>query len=253
MHARWGIGVASFAFTASLLGAVPAAAQSDTTPPRLVSLSVSPNTVDASSAMTSFTVTAVITDDLSGVSYEGDSTPSDVASFAALYSPSGNQYVIGCPCFSHTAGDTYTQTLTVPQYAEEGIWRDWSIYLQDEAGNWTRVYEDAMLLSGINAAVGVTSYDTSYSRTITLNLSSRRASGNVHATLASTCFWFVPVSVEKRTASGWKKVRSTLAAYDGHYSVRIRTPGKYRATATEFAIGTPTITTCSKASAVKKS
>jgi hypothetical protein len=232
---------------------LPAAAQSDTTPPHLVSLSVSPNEIDASSSSVDIVITAVITDDLSGLSYEGDSTTGDYTSAAQLYSPSGNQFVTGCPCFMLVSGDTYTQTLSFPQYAEEGIWKDWSFFLADEAGNWVYVYDNNLMAAGINQAVGVDPFDPSYSRTISLKLSKTTATGYVDADLASSCFWFVPVLLERKTSSGWKRAGSTLSLYDGYYKFRIKKAGKYRATATEFGLGTPTLTTCSKASATHRS
>jgi hypothetical protein len=234
----------------ALLGAsTPAAAQEDTTPPTLVSLSVSPTVVDVSSSAQTVTVTAVITDDLSGVCADGDSTCTHATS--SIRSPSAEQSVLlGYPVA--VSGDTYTLSGTIPQYAEEGIWKDWSIQLTDKAGNMVVLDEADLLALGINAAVGVGSFDATYARTISLFLSRRRASGFVDSDTQSTCFWYVPVTVERKTASGWRTVRSTIADHLGFYSVRIRKFGRYRATATAFDLGTPTITTCERAAARKR-
>lgn len=150
------------------------------------------------------------------------------------------------------SGDTYTFSATILQFAEEGIWRDWSIQLTDKAGNMVVLDEADLLILGVNAAVGVGTIESSFSRTITLRLTRRRASGYVRSDLASTCFWFVPVNVQRKTSSGWKKVRSTLADYQGYYSVRIRKAGRYRAIATTFGLGTPLITTCAAATARRR-
>jgi hypothetical protein len=245
--------VAFVLFVLSALAfSLPASAVEDTTPPTLVSLTVSPTSVDVSASSQDVTVTAVITDDLSGVSYVNDPTPSDVPSFVFLYSPSGNQSTQGDTNFRLSSGNTYTATMTIPQYGEQGVWRDWDVYLQDEAGNFTRVSEAQMLASGINAAVGVGTVNLSYPRTISLSLTRHRASGNVRSDTPSTCYWFVPVSVQRKTDSGWKKVRSTLADYQGHFSVKIRKTGRYRAVADSFGLGTPPITTCQTATAKKR-
>lgn len=228
-----------------------AAAQSDTTPPQIMSLTISPTEVDASSSSVDVTVTAVITDDLSGVCSYGDPCGSTVAPSAAqLYSPTGSQYVEAD--LQLVSGDTYSDTATFPQYAEEGVWKDWSIYLSDKAGNYTFIHEDDLISAGINQAVGVDPFNASYSRTVSLKLTSTKAAGTVHSDVESSCFWFVPVILERKTQSGWKKVGSTLSLYNGFYRIRVHKPGRYRVTATEFGIGTPTVTTCSKASASSK-
>ena len=114
--------------------ALPAAAQLDIAPPELVSFSVEPTQIDASSSSVAVVVTAVITDNLSGLSYEGDGTPDGYTSNASISSPALDQIVIGCPCFTRVSGDTYTQTLTFPQGAEAGIWKDWNLYLGGSGG-----------------------------------------------------------------------------------------------------------------------
>ena len=44
--------------------------------------------------------------------------------------------------------------------------------------------------------------------------------------------------------SGWKKVGSTLSGWSGGFSFHITKTGKYKATATDYGLGTPTVTTC---------
>jgi hypothetical protein len=233
---------------AVLATSMPAAAVSDTTPPQLVSLSVTPNQVDASNSDQLVTVSANITDDLSGVCAQGDSCPAGTSQ-VQLFSPSGQQQAV-TGFFAIVSGDSYTATVTLKQYAEEGIWKDWHVWLFDKAGNYVVLDEYDLLRLGTNVAVGVGTFDASYPRTISLRLSRTKASGYVQSDVPSTCFWFIPVLLERRTSSGWKKAGSTLSLYDGYYRVRINKPGKYRATATEFGIGSPTLTTCSKVSAV---
>jgi hypothetical protein len=225
---------------ASLLlgfGVVPASAVSDTTPPSLVSVTVSPGAIDVSNSSQDITITAVITDDLSGVS-----TDSNVE----VDSPSGDQGWY--EYFDLISGDTYSATITIPRYSEAGIWRDWYFELWDNAANSTVFDGYELLQQGINIAFGVQDFADSYSRNISLKLSRTRAAGYVNATLASACFWYIPVTLERKTASGWRKIGTQLSSFMGHYSFHIRKAGKYRTTAEEFPLGTPTVTTCLKAS-----
>lgn len=217
-------------------GTAAAQAQSDTTPPQLVSFTATPTQVDPSSASQTVTVSAVIRDDLSGVSSESN---------VEIYSPSTNQWTYGF--FDQVSGDTWVTTLTIPQFAENGIWRDWRFFLEDSATNLAVVDEYDLLRAGMNVAFGVGSYESSYARSISLRLGRSTASGRVSAALESTCFWFVPVRLQRRTAAGWRQVGTTLSSYRGAFSFKIKREGRYRATATSFGIGTPSLTTCANA------
>lgn len=222
----------------ALLGMeVPAHAQSDTTPPSIHSMTASPTEVDASTSSQSVTVTAVITDDLSGVSTN---------SSADVYSPSGNQWTYGF--FSLVSGDTYTATIPIPQFSEDGVWRDWEIYLEDNVGNLSVVNEYELLVAGINVAFGVSPVEDSAGRTMAFRVGRTRVSGHLDSSIASACFWYVPIKIERRTRSGWRQVGSGYTSFHGGFSRHITKEGKYRATASEFAIGTPTLTTCARVS-----
>ena len=201
---------------------------------------MSPTQVDAASGPQEVTVTAVITDDLSGVSLE---------SAVELYSPSVAQWTYGF--FNQVSGDTYAATIPIAQYAEQGIWRDWIIELVDNAGNYAVLNEYDLMTRDISMAVGVGSLDAAYARVITLRLTNKKAYGDLTAELESSCFWFVPVLLERKTSSGWKRAGSTLTSYDGTYKIRIGKDGRYRATAAEIGLGTPTLTTCSRAAATR--
>lgn len=224
------------------LGAVPAQAQSDTTPPSIHSVTVSPTEIDASASSQNVTVTAVITDDLSGVS-----TNSNVE----VYSPSGNQWSYGF--FNLVSGDTYSATIGIPQFSESGIWRDWYFYLEDQVGNLAVVDEFELLMAGINVAFGVAPVEDSAGRTMSFRAGRRRVSGHLDSSLASTCFWYAPITIERRTRLGWKQIGEGLTSFHGDFSLRIRKPGKFRAIASEFAIGTPTLTTCARVSKTARS
>jgi hypothetical protein len=99
----------------------------DTTAPTLVSLSFTPQSVDVSSAAQTITVTAHITDDMSGVQH------------AEIYfsSPSNAQHAMNS--FALTAGTatdgTYQATITIPKSAEAGTWKLTRVNLLDQASN----------------------------------------------------------------------------------------------------------------------
>lgn len=162
------------------------------------------------------------------------------------YSPSGDQWTYGF--FNLVSGDTYTTTIVIPQFSESGVWRDWYFYLEDNTSNLAVVDEYELLVAGINVAVGVDPIEDSYGRTMSLHVGRTKVSGYLDSSLASTCFWYVPITIERRTKLGWKQVGGSLTSYQGGFSLHIRKSGKFRATASEFAIGTPTITTCARVS-----
>lgn len=221
----------------------PASAQTDTTPPQLVSFSIAPDIVDDTTNQT-VTVNAVITDDSSGVWEDTQ---------VQLLSPSGDEEVYAF--FEPNGVDSYMAVLTIPAFSEAGIWKDWNIWLIDNYDNEVLLEYDDLLARGLNLAVAVGSYDTSYPRSVSLKVRGTRASGVVESDPASTCSWFVPVSLQRKTKTGWRKVDTTLSHYQGDFSFYINQPKKvpYRAIAAEFGIGTPSLTTCEKASIIRQS
>jgi len=120
----------------------------DTAPPTLTALAVSPSAVDVTDAPQTVTVTATITDDLSGIPTDGG----DIT----FESPSGNDAAFGF--FERTSGDEFTASVTIPQSAESGLWRPAgfeAIYLADEVGNFVLLDESDLLSMGFNVAVAV--------------------------------------------------------------------------------------------------
>lgn len=210
----------------------------DTTPPSIHSMTVSPTELNTPVSAQTVEVTAVITDDLSGVS--------TVNSSADVFSPSGNQQTSGF--FQLVSGDTYSATIPIPQSSEIGVWRDWHIRLKDDAGNLTVVDEHELLVAGINVAFGVGPVEDSVGRTISFKVGKASASVHLDSSVASTCFRYVPIKIERKTRSGWKKVGSGYTSFQGGFSRHVRKKGKYRAVASEFAIGTPGVTTCARVS-----
>ena len=114
----------------------PSMAQSDVTPPTLVALSFGASSINVSSAPQMLTVTATITDDLSGVDY----------GYITFVSPSNQSFTGG---FYRTSGTDlngqYQAAVSFPLFVEAGTWNA-SVYLQDNAGNHV-TYSAATLAS----------------------------------------------------------------------------------------------------------
>ena len=113
---------------------------SDTTPPVFESVNLSGNVFDISNSDVSFDVTALITDDLSGVSgFE----PGDYgASYLQWVSPSGEQTVWASLDDSTGNGNNFVfrEDVILPQYAEIGTWTLNYVSLYDNVSNHTWEY-----------------------------------------------------------------------------------------------------------------
>jgi len=132
-----GLGIIAFIVEEPLEGGL-----SDTTPAELVELSISPSSVDASAGPVNVTVTARITDDLSG---NGDYTTQ-----MRFMSPSGNQFVDAIFTEDYRiSGDmldgVYEYTMTIPQYAESGVWVANYFLSYDNVGNIQYYYYDDLV------------------------------------------------------------------------------------------------------------
>ena len=107
----------------------------DDTPPQLTDFSFTPTSIDTSASDQEITVTAHITDDLSG-----NSGARGVYSFVRFSSPSEQQYgnatFIDGTRISGTALDgVYQDSFTLPQFSQCGTWKVSLLRLIDEAGN----------------------------------------------------------------------------------------------------------------------
>ena len=109
--------------------AIQVTGAADTTAPQLVSLSISPTTVNVRYQPQAVTFTAHITDDLSHYTW----------GLITITSPSGSQSLSNespATLFSGTSLDgIWTFTITIPQSSETGTWKVTQIHLQDVAGN----------------------------------------------------------------------------------------------------------------------
>ncbi len=218
-----------------------AAGKTDTTPPKLVALSVSPARIDITSGGQDVRVTATITDDLSGFAY----------GYVSLYSPSGHQHVGGD--LQSITGDEYATTLNFAQGAEPGVWAYWSLDLQDADHNHWLVEERKMISLGINAAVGVGSFDASNSRSFArLQLyppaAPNAARGHLVRDTTSPCSSHIPLVLQRQVENRWRLIGRTYSEWGVYdFAWKRKTPGTYRLIAPVFPIGTPTLTTCLRA------
>jgi hypothetical protein len=112
-------------------------AQTDTDPPHLVSLAITPATINVSSGDQQLVATVHLTDDISGLAGEGIG-PTQVR----FRSPSRNQFVdfIFRPEYNQVSGTpldgVYVDTATIPKYAEAGDWTLSYFLVFDDAGNY---------------------------------------------------------------------------------------------------------------------
>jgi hypothetical protein len=107
-------------------------ARSDTTAPRLESMTITPSTIDTSAGPQTVTVTLHITDDLSGVAANGIAEMS-------FFGP-GNQQVFaffheGTQVSGTALDGVYTTTVTVPALSAKGTFSIDRLIVADNAGN----------------------------------------------------------------------------------------------------------------------
>ena len=119
----------TIALSALLMTSAVALGQtSDTNPPQLVEFDFNPKMIDVTAGPQNVTVTARITDDLSGA----------FGFWVVFTSPTGNQFHQGF--VFRTAGTeldgTYSGTVEIPQYVESGTWEASVFSLGDGAGNF---------------------------------------------------------------------------------------------------------------------
>ena len=115
----------------------------DTTPPALQALSWTPTAINSASAAQQITVTARVTDDLSGLSYPSSSM------IVAFVSPSGQYLYTYATRISGTAQDgIYSGVLTVPALSESGVWTA-SVEVWDDVRNLHNYFRDQLAALGL--------------------------------------------------------------------------------------------------------
>src|SRR5579863_3716080 len=155
-----------------LFAALPLLAQQDTQPPVLTALSFTPTQVDTTSTSASVSVTAQLTDDLSGVTY----------GYLVFYSPSG-QHSVGA-YLNLTSGTnlngTYTGTAVFPAYTEPGTWTA-LVTAYDNAGN--ELYDSTAQLQSLGFP---TNFQFGATTSVTLTSSASSATYGQPITFNST-------------------------------------------------------------------
>jgi hypothetical protein len=143
---------------AVLAPALLSAQVSDTTPPTLLSFTVSPSSINTTLSAQTVTVTAVIVDDISGV--DSNNTLENRVLTVTAYTPSGiprgTSFLspLGPP-----SAHTYSADAPFPQFSLSGTW-NYGIHMQDNAGNMltlTPPQIQALGLAGSSTSVQVTS------------------------------------------------------------------------------------------------
>jgi hypothetical protein len=140
----------------------PASAQiSDTSPPHLVTLNFAPNAVDVTGGSQSVTVTATVTDDLSGT----------CCVWVQFVSPSGQQrQPLNFLFLSRSAGTAldgvYQGTFQMPRFSESGTWKVSSLQFQDNAGNFSNLTTNNLVSLGLPTDLVVTSTPDSQGPTV---------------------------------------------------------------------------------------
>jgi hypothetical protein len=130
------LAAAGFPTTLTVIDANP-----DVEPPQCTAVTMSPSSVNVSSAAASITVDLALTDNVSGISQIFNRiSETGLTSDFRLTSPSGNQRrFLTIRSFQLISGTitngTWRATLDMPQYSEPGVWKLTSLTLQDEAGN----------------------------------------------------------------------------------------------------------------------
>jgi hypothetical protein len=120
-----------------------AAEMSDTTPPQLESLAISPTVIDTSSNSQTILLTVRLTDDLSGFAAPEPGAPFLAGAWAEFTSPAGDVdspilYVSFSPAMRVSGDDfdgIYTNALIVPRFSRTGNWTLLEFYVSDAVGN----------------------------------------------------------------------------------------------------------------------
>ena len=123
------LGYASGFTNGGLTETPPPSGAGDSTAPSLTAFAISPTTIDTSTGAQAITITATITDDLTG----------NANSNGIFRSPSGEYASVNFDSTHRTSGTaqngTYTATVTLPQASEQGTWTLQDLILNDQVGN----------------------------------------------------------------------------------------------------------------------
>jgi IPT/TIG domain/Bacterial Ig-like domain len=184
----------------------------DEAPPALAGLSITPSSVNVASSSQTVTVSANITDDLSGV-----------ASASVVFeSPNGKQVTAGGE-FSKVSGTEtngiYESVITFNQFIQSGTWRVRAVSLRDNVGNEATLSATQLEAKGFPATVKVSSSDDSEAPALagltispsSVNTTSSSESVTVTAEITDNLSGFDHGSVVFESPSG--KVITNIASF----------------------------------------
>jgi hypothetical protein len=112
----------------------------DENAPHVVSVTISPSSIDTSASAATVTVTVHAVDDLSGLAINGFAEP--WMQYGVYFLSPSQQMVEGKLRFvSGTERDAiFEATMTVPRYSEQGTWRLNQVSVRDNALNWNYLH-----------------------------------------------------------------------------------------------------------------
>ena len=116
----------------------------DITPPTLISLDISPASIDVSTSFKYVNFTIAATDDLSGWYY----------GCVSFVSPNGQQHRSGCVV---PPGASRTGSIFFPQYSQAGNWSVEYLYLYDNSGNGRFLYPADLVAGGFSTSLQISS------------------------------------------------------------------------------------------------
>jgi hypothetical protein len=122
----------------------------DNEPPQVSSLSISPSSINVGSSAQTVTVTAHISDNLSGVA----------SASIGFRSPKGGKFTTGHTPFTKVSGTstsgTYEAKVTFGPYIAAGTWKVSTLLLADNIGNEAALSTQRLEVKGLPASVQVT-------------------------------------------------------------------------------------------------
>lgn len=164
----------------------------DTAPPTVSHITLTPSTIDATSAATTVTVRLDLQDNVAGV----DMYLNGGGTFAfSMLSPSGQQMrVIGNENFSRIAGTdlngTWEGSFTMPRFSEPGTWNILYVFVFDKAGNYGLYSGPDLQATGLTTTIDVSCATPDLTTPQLLNLSITPAFINVSTSSQFVTFDF---------------------------------------------------------------
>ena len=138
----------------------------DTTPPQVLSFSLTPYQINTESSDQTVTATMRITDDLSGVNLDNLSVPVLSLRVAQVAGPQSAQFEL-----QRISGDdhdgVYSGTATLPAGSGVGMWRVHELRLADKVGNWVSL-DDQALKAAVPDAEGTLFANTALADQVTI-------------------------------------------------------------------------------------